>query len=101
MTTIIRHKRNEVRLNVTLKDNATTFVIDRRNKYDVDMIGHHYRNVQVVSDAMIVDAAPEHELTSPFRHNPAIFRHKRNEVRLIVALKVRQVATIERHRGEW
>ena len=67
----------------------------------MDMIGHHYRNVQVVSDAMIVDAAPEHELTSPFRHNPAIFRHKRNEVRLIVALKVRQVATIERHRGEW
>src|SRR5439155_26307502 len=73
------------------------FGIDSWNQDKVDMIGHHYRNVEVVSGTMIVKAAFDHDSASPVRHDPALLCHKCNEVWFVVTLQVRKVAAIENH----
>jgi len=61
------------------------------------MIGHNDSDMQRVSDSVIVQAAAEGDVACPVWQHLAEFSNECYEVRFVVALKMRQVATIESH----
>ena len=70
--------------------------IGKRRKNHVNMVGHD-GHAQVISFVVIVHAAIERDLTRPIRQYAAMFRNEGDEMRLVIALQMRQIATIESH----
>jgi len=63
----------------------------------VNVVRHHNGNIQIVSRVMTMSAAVQHNLPGPIRHDAAFFRTECDEVRPVITLDVRQVATTEGH----
>jgi hypothetical protein len=63
----------------------------------MDMIRHHDRHFKAVPFFVIVDATSRHNVARPLRQNTAELGTECDEVGRIVALHVRQVATVELH----
>jgi hypothetical protein len=61
------------------------------------MIGHDDSDVQRVSDFVIMQTAAEGDVSRPVWQYLTELSNERYEVRFIVALKMRQGATIEGH----
>ena len=61
------------------------------------VVRHDYGNIQIVSRVMTMNAAVQHNLPGPIRHDAAFFRAESDEVRPVITLDVRQVATTEGH----
>jgi hypothetical protein len=65
----------------------------------VHMVGHNDSDMQRVSDSVVVQAAAEGDVPCPVGQLLTEFSNECDEVRFVVALKMRQVATIEGHAG--
>ncbi len=63
----------------------------------MNMIGHYDGHFQAISSAVIVNAASQHNVARPLGQDATKLGAKRDEVRCVVALHVRQIATIELH----
>jgi len=67
----------------------------------VHMVGHNDSDMQRVSDSVVVQAAAEGDVPCPVWQLLTEFSNECDEVRFVVALKMRQVATIEGHGGNY
>src|SRR5258706_13809218 len=76
------------------KDSSAHFICEWREN-QVDVIGHDHNDAQVVSLAVIMPAAIEHDLPRPICQGSPILRYECDEVRLVVALQMRQIAAIK------
>jgi hypothetical protein len=74
-------------------------VVDQWRQYHMNVVGHHHRNFKAIARAVIVDAAPQHNIAGPVWQNAAKLSAKRDEVRRVIALHMRQVAAVELHSG--
>src|SRR5439155_7411353 len=72
-------------------------LICERRENQVHVIGHDHNDAQVVSLGVIMLAAIEHDLSRPFCQDSPILRNECDEVRLAIALQMRQVAAIKGH----
>jgi len=63
----------------------------------VYVVGHNNRNVKLIFGAVIAAAALENDIPCPFRQDRTMLRDERYEVRLVVALQMRQISSIEGH----
>ena len=72
-------------------------LIDSRCENQVDMIGHDYSGIQLISKAIIMANRFEHNVTRPFRQSPPIFGSERDKVALPIALQMRQISSVKRH----
>jgi len=61
------------------------------------VIGHDYGYVQVILGAVIVKTTTEHDVAGPAGEDPAILCNESDEVRLGIALQMREIAAVERH----
>ncbi len=61
------------------------------------MVGHYDSDMQRVSDSVIAQAAAEGDVPCPVGQLLTEFSNECDEMRFVVALKMRQVATIEGH----
>ena len=61
------------------------------------VVRHHYGDMQMVFGSMIMTATPKNNIASPIRQNPTILCNKGDEVRFIVALKMRKDAPMKAH----
>jgi len=73
--------------------------IDQRNQDQVDVVGHYDTYAQIISSGIVVKAGVHDDIASSLRKLPALKRTEGHEVRLIVALQVRQASSIEGHRA--
>jgi hypothetical protein len=63
----------------------------------VRVIRHHDCHIKIVFGLMSVNTTVEHDRSSPIRQNPAMSCSKRDEVRFVITLEMRQIAPVERH----
>jgi hypothetical protein len=63
----------------------------------MDMVGHYGGYLQAISSAVVVNTTTQYEIARPIRQDTPKLGAKRNEVWLVVALHMRQIATIELH----
>ena len=78
-------------------EHALTSFVDQRRENQMDVIWHDHDHPKVVPLLVIVPAAIEDDLPRPVGQNAAILRDKRDEMRLIVPLQMRQVSAVESH----
>jgi hypothetical protein len=67
----------------------------------MNVIRHHHRDVQIVLCVVVMAAAGKDNAPVLIGQYSAILGHKRDEVRLVVTLQVRQITTIKAHNCEF
>jgi len=83
--------------NLSQRNDSVANLVDGGRKNQVNVIRHDDRDPKTVSLSMVVQAAGEHNVTSPFWKSLTVFGVKGDEMRREVPLDVRQIATIELH----
>jgi hypothetical protein len=79
------------------RHNKAALFINQRRENQVDVIRHYHCHMQLISAAMIMSTAIQHNIPRPRRHSPPPFRHKRNEMWFGITLQMRQITPVERH----
>ena len=63
----------------------------------MNVVWHHDRDMEIVFSSVVMGTARKDNIAVRIGQHSAILRHKCNEVRLVVTLQVRQIATIKAH----
>jgi len=64
----------------------------------MNMIRHHHRHSEAIFSLVVMYTASQDDVAGPVWQDEAKLGAERNKMRRIVALHVRQIATIELHR---
>jgi hypothetical protein len=90
------------------RNDRLPLVVSRWRQYQMNVVGHHHRRFKAIPRAVIVDTTSQHNIAGPVWQDAAELGAKRDEVRRMIALHMRQVAAVELHsgilpfrRGDW